>query len=49
MVRQFKGKTVVITGAAGGMDLAFAQRFGRAGGRIAMLNIRTRAVVAAAG
>jgi NAD(P)-dependent dehydrogenase (short-subunit alcohol dehydrogenase family) len=48
MARQFKGKTIVITGAAGGLGLAFAQRFGQAGGRIAMLDIQSRAVVAAA-
>jgi NAD(P)-dependent dehydrogenase (short-subunit alcohol dehydrogenase family) len=48
MARQFSGKTVVVTGAAGGLGLAFAQRFGRAGSRIAMLDIQAQAVTAAA-
>jgi NAD(P)-dependent dehydrogenase (short-subunit alcohol dehydrogenase family) len=47
-MRQFSSKTVVVTGAAGGLGLAFARRFGRAGARIAMLDINGPAVSAAA-
>lgn len=38
--RDFRGKTVVITGAAGGMGRALAQRFARAGARLALLDLR---------
>ncbi len=47
--RTFAGKTVVVTGAAGGMGLAFARRFGRAGARVAMLDLNASAVVETAG
>lgn len=46
--RDFKGRTVVVTGAAGGLGQAFARRFGQAGARIAMLDIRQEAVSEAA-
>lgn len=42
--RFFTGKTVVVTGAAGGMGLAFARRFGQGGARVAMLDIRAAQV-----
>jgi len=38
--RDFNGKTVVITGAAGGMGAAFARRFGEAGARLGLLDLR---------
>jgi NAD(P)-dependent dehydrogenase (short-subunit alcohol dehydrogenase family) len=47
--RNFAGKSVVVTGAAGGMGLAFARRFGRAGARVTMLDVNAPAVEAAAG
>ncbi|MFZ1985595.1 MAG: SDR family oxidoreductase [Desulfatitalea sp.] len=47
-MRQFRSKTVVVTGAAGGLGLAFARRFGRDGAHIAMLDINGPAVAAAA-
>jgi len=47
--RHFTDKSVVITGAAGGMGLAFARRFGQAGARVAMLDLQAAAVEAAAG
>jgi NAD(P)-dependent dehydrogenase (short-subunit alcohol dehydrogenase family) len=45
MKRHFKGKSVVITGAAGGLGAAFARRFGLAGARIALLDRKREAVV----
>jgi NAD(P)-dependent dehydrogenase (short-subunit alcohol dehydrogenase family) len=46
--RDFRNKVVVVTGAAGGMGLAFARRFGRAGARVAMLDLKQRQVAGAA-
>ncbi|MFO7709160.1 MAG: SDR family oxidoreductase [Desulfobacterales bacterium] len=46
--RNFTNRVVVVTGAAGGLGLAFARRFGRAGARVAMLDLRREAVEAAA-
>jgi NAD(P)-dependent dehydrogenase (short-subunit alcohol dehydrogenase family) len=43
-VRSYSGKNVVITGAAGGMGHAFAQRFARAGSRLALLDLDGTAV-----
>lgn len=37
--RDFRGRTVVITGAAGGMGAAFAQRFGQAGAKLGLLDV----------
>jgi NAD(P)-dependent dehydrogenase (short-subunit alcohol dehydrogenase family) len=48
MQREFNHKIVVVTGAAGGLGLAYARRFGQAGARIAMLDINGPAVTAAA-
>jgi NAD(P)-dependent dehydrogenase (short-subunit alcohol dehydrogenase family) len=42
--RHFEGKTVVVTGAAGGMGAAFARRFGQSGARIAMLDLKAEAL-----
>lgn len=42
--RHFKGKTVVITGAAGGLGAAFARRFGLAGAAVALLDRKGEAV-----
>ena len=47
--RSFADKTVVVTGAAGGMGLAFARRFGQAGARVALLDVKAQAVADAAG
>lgn len=46
--RDFNNRVVVVTGAAGGMGLAFARRFGHAGAKIALLDRKTDAVQAAA-
>ncbi len=48
MRREFNRKTIVVTGAAGGLGLAYARRFGRAGARVAMLDVNGAAVAAAA-
>lgn len=37
--REFEGKVVVVTGGAGGLGRALCERFGRAGARIAVLDI----------
>ena len=42
--RDFKGKVVVITGAAGGMGMALSRRFGTAGARIAVTDVDVGAV-----
>lgn len=47
--RSFEGKCVVITGAGGGLGLAYARRFGQAGARLALLDIKAAKVEAAAG
>ena len=44
----FKGKTVVITGGAGGIGLALAREFGRQGARIALVDLREDAAATAA-
>jgi len=46
--RSFAGKCVVVTGAAGGLGLAYARRFGQAGARVAMLDLKTAQVEEAA-
>lgn len=38
--RDFRGKTVVVTGAAGGMGRAFCKRFGQAGARLGLMDLR---------
>lgn len=45
---KFRDVGVVITVAADGIGLALARSFGKRGSRIAMLDIRTEAVTAAA-
>ncbi|RJQ87342.1 MAG: SDR family oxidoreductase [Desulfobacteraceae bacterium] len=42
--RHFEGKTVVVTGAAGGMGAAFARRFGQAGAGVALLDRKADAL-----
>lgn len=37
--RQFNGRTVVVTGAAGGLGRAFCHRFGRAGAALGLLDL----------
>jgi NAD(P)-dependent dehydrogenase (short-subunit alcohol dehydrogenase family) len=37
--RDFRGRTVIITGGAGGIGRALARRFGRAGAKIAILDL----------
>lgn len=37
--RDFRGKVVVITGAAGGMGTALSRRFGRAGAKVAVTDV----------
>ena len=44
--RDFRGKTVVITGAAGGIGAAFARRFGEAGSRLGLLDLSADGVQA---
>lgn len=39
-VRDFREKTVVITGGAGGLGRAFGKRFGEAGARVALFDIQ---------
>lgn len=48
-MRTYSGKSVVITGAAGGMGQAFAQRFARAGARLALLDLDGAAAAGQAG
>jgi len=47
--RTFKNKTVVITGAAGGLGRAFSDRFAEAGARLALLDVKKDAVGKLAG
>ena len=44
--RDFRGKTVVITGAAGGIGAAFARRFGEAGSHLGLLDLSADGVQA---
>lgn len=46
--RDFNGKVVVITGAAGGLGAAFARRFVAAGARVAVLDLNGQAAQALA-
>lgn len=46
--RNYGEKVVVITGAAGGLGRAFAERFGRAGAKVALLDLRGDLALAAA-
>lgn len=48
MTNALAGKTVVVTGAAGGLGLAMAEAFGAAGARVALLDVQADAVEAAA-
>lgn len=48
-MRNYSGKSVVITGAAGGLGRAFARRFARAGARLALLDLDDAAVGEQAG
>ncbi|RJR17907.1 MAG: SDR family oxidoreductase [Desulfobacteraceae bacterium] len=45
--RDFRGKAVVVTGAASGIGLALARRFGQAGSTMAMLDINKDALTEA--
>jgi len=45
-MRTYTGRTVVITGAAGGMGRAFARRFAAAGARLALLDLKHESVSA---
>jgi len=47
-MRDFEGKTAVITGSASGMGLAFAKSFGREGMNIVMADIEEKALKSAA-
>lgn len=47
MRRSFGGAVVLITGGAGGLGRAFAERFARAGARIALLDVDEPALAAA--
>lgn len=42
--RSFDGRVVVITGGAGGIGRAFAQRFGQAGARVVLLDLHQAAL-----
>jgi NAD(P)-dependent dehydrogenase (short-subunit alcohol dehydrogenase family) len=42
--RDFKGKCVVVTGAAGGMGQAFCRRFGAAGAKLGLLDLESEAL-----
>jgi NAD(P)-dependent dehydrogenase (short-subunit alcohol dehydrogenase family) len=44
--RDFRGKTVVVTGAAGGLGAAFARRFGEAGSRLGLLDLNADSIQA---
>ncbi len=44
--RDFRGKTVVITGAAGGLGSAFAYRFGEAGSKLGLIDLSADGVKA---
>ncbi len=46
--RDYNGRTVVITGAAGGLGRAFAERFGAAGARLGLIDLAEEAVIALA-
>ena len=39
--RRFEGRTVLVTGAAGGLGAALCERFGAAGGRVGALDVST--------
>ena len=43
-MREFEGKTAVVTGAASGMGRAFAERFARAGMRVVLADIEEEAL-----
>src|SRR4051812_18999411 len=46
-MRELKGKTAVVTGAASGMGRAFAERFARAGMRVVLADIEPAPLLAA--
>ena len=46
-MHEFAGLTVLITGAAGGIGLAMAERFAAAGARLALVDVRSSAELAA--
>lgn len=47
--RSYQGKTVVITGGAGGLGAAFARRFAALGAKVALLDLDGAAAARAAG
>src|SRR3989304_6143455 len=46
-MREFKGKTAVVTGAASGMGRAFAERFAQEGMRVVLADVEAPALEAA--
>ncbi|MCZ6715128.1 MAG: SDR family NAD(P)-dependent oxidoreductase, partial [Deltaproteobacteria bacterium] len=46
-MRDFDGKTAVVTGAASGMGRAFAERFAREGMQVVLADIEEEALKAA--
>jgi NAD(P)-dependent dehydrogenase (short-subunit alcohol dehydrogenase family) len=45
-MRKFEGKVAVVTGAASGMGLAFAERFASEGMKVVLADVEERALAA---